>query len=151
MHPTQALIRNLLRVVDMMPSVSLVGSLSLMPFYALGFLSVFFSRHNQRLGDLAANTVVIKDRTARERTVKVPPVVESAQLNALPKGLVLSREQGRALTSFIQRREDFSELRRDEMAMPLAQQLRKRYGLDESLSFDMILCLVYVRVFGASS
>ncbi len=44
----QILIRNLLRFVDMLPA-----------FYLVGGLACYFSRRAQRLGDLAANTIVV--------------------------------------------------------------------------------------------
>lgn len=47
--PAQILIRNLLRPVDSLPA-----------FYLLGALSCWLTRHRQRLGDLAAGTVVIQ-------------------------------------------------------------------------------------------
>lgn len=51
-HPigfTESAIRNLLRVVDWLPS-----------FYALGVITMFVNRQSRRLGDLAAGTVVVK-------------------------------------------------------------------------------------------
>jgi len=45
----QIVIRNLLRFIDMLPM-----------FYLVGGLACFFSRLSQRLGDLAANTVVVR-------------------------------------------------------------------------------------------
>jgi uncharacterized RDD family membrane protein YckC len=45
----QVVIRNLLRIVDALPM-----------FYAVGGAAVLLSRHQQRLGDLAANTVVVR-------------------------------------------------------------------------------------------
>ncbi len=58
--PGQVIVRNLLRVVDMFPV-----------FYAVGGGFALFSKRCQRLGDLAAGTVVV-------RTVKViPPDVEA--------------------------------------------------------------------------
>lgn len=60
LRPGQVVIRNLLRVVDMFPV-----------FYAVGGLFALFGKRCQRLGDLAAGTVVV-------RSVKVsPPDVES--------------------------------------------------------------------------
>jgi uncharacterized RDD family membrane protein YckC len=44
----QVLLRNLLRFVDMLPA-----------FYLVGGLACYFSRRAQRLGDLAANTIVV--------------------------------------------------------------------------------------------
>ena len=46
-------VRNLLRLVDSLPGL-----------YAVGALSVLFSRRNQRLGDLAAGTLVVRERRA---------------------------------------------------------------------------------------
>jgi uncharacterized RDD family membrane protein YckC len=47
----QVALRNLLRAVDMLPV-----------FYLVGGLTAVFSRNAQRLGDLAANTVVTRER-----------------------------------------------------------------------------------------
>jgi uncharacterized RDD family membrane protein YckC len=51
LHLPQIAIRNLLRVVDMLPLLYLVGG-----------ATCAFTRNAQRLGDLAANTVVAKER-----------------------------------------------------------------------------------------
>jgi len=47
----EALARNLVRVVDYLPG-----------FYAVGAIAIFCSRQHQRLGDLAAGTLVVRDR-----------------------------------------------------------------------------------------
>jgi uncharacterized RDD family membrane protein YckC len=47
-------IRNVLRLVDFLPSLYLVGT-----------ISIVVSRHNQRLGDLAAGTLVVRERDGR--------------------------------------------------------------------------------------
>jgi uncharacterized RDD family membrane protein YckC len=49
LRPSQVVIRNLLRFVDMLPQ-----------FYALGGVIAWFSKRCQRLGDLAAGTVVVR-------------------------------------------------------------------------------------------
>lgn len=49
LQPNQIIIRNLLRFVDMLPA-----------FYLVGGAACFLSRLSQRLGDIAANTVVIR-------------------------------------------------------------------------------------------
>jgi uncharacterized RDD family membrane protein YckC len=51
----QILLRNLLRIVDQLPGP-----------YAFGILSVLVTARSQRLGDLAAGTVVVHERTPRE-------------------------------------------------------------------------------------
>ena len=47
----EALARNLVRYVDSLPS-----------FYAVGIVVIFLSRRNQRLGDMVAGTLVVRDR-----------------------------------------------------------------------------------------
>lgn len=47
----ESLGRNLLRAVDTLPA-----------FYAVGVISIFVSRQHQRLGDMVAGTLVVRDR-----------------------------------------------------------------------------------------
>jgi uncharacterized RDD family membrane protein YckC len=47
----ESLARNLVRVVDYLPSL-----------YAIGLISIFVTRQSQRLGDLVAGTLVVRDR-----------------------------------------------------------------------------------------
>ena len=47
----ESLGRNLLRAIDSLPS-----------FYALGVATIFLTKRNQRLGDLVAGTLVVRDR-----------------------------------------------------------------------------------------
>ncbi len=48
---TQLLVRNLLRLVDFLPG-----------YYGTGVVAMFATRNSRRLGDLAAGTLVVKDR-----------------------------------------------------------------------------------------
>ena len=48
----EALIRNLVRLIDFLPG-----------FYGIGFIAMFINRDARRLGDLAANTLVIREPT----------------------------------------------------------------------------------------
>jgi uncharacterized RDD family membrane protein YckC len=60
LRPSQVLVRNLVRLVDQLPA-----------FYAVGGVSCLLSKRCQRLGDLAAGTVVVR------RVKTTPPDVES--------------------------------------------------------------------------
>lgn len=55
LRPNQVILRNLLRVVDILPL-----------FYCLGGLVCWFNRRAQRLGDIAANTMVIRQPKVKE-------------------------------------------------------------------------------------
>ena len=48
---TDSLIRNIMRFIDLLPL-----------YYTVGIIAIFFSRRSQRLGDLAAGTIVVKER-----------------------------------------------------------------------------------------
>ena len=56
-------LRNVLRLVDLLPGLYLVGA-----------IAIFATRTNQRLGDLAAGTLVVREpRTASIAAVETPP------------------------------------------------------------------------------
>src|SRR3954468_12330703 len=54
----EAAVRNLLRIFDLLPP----------PFYSIGLISVFISARDQRIGDLFAGTVVVREREAEAPT-----------------------------------------------------------------------------------
>lgn len=70
-NPAQAILRNLLRVVDVAP-----------PFFP-GVVTMAFTRRLQRLGDLAAGTVVVLDRA---RQPPRPPRADAAAAELVPSG-----------------------------------------------------------------
>lgn len=70
LQPYQIIIRNLLRAVDSLPVA-----------YLLGGLVCLFNRNAQRLGDLAANTVVIRERRLVEPDLDV--ILETLHYNSL--------------------------------------------------------------------
>jgi uncharacterized RDD family membrane protein YckC len=53
-----SLVRNVLRLADALPA-----------FYVVGIVAVVATRHNQRLGDLAAGTLVIRSRLPRRQAL----------------------------------------------------------------------------------
>jgi len=57
----ESLARNLVRFIDYLPGLLSVG------FYGIGIVAVFASRRSQRLGDMVAGTLVV-----RERKVEAP-------------------------------------------------------------------------------
>lgn len=108
----QSLIRNTLRVVDIMPG-----------FYLFGLLCCLFTRRFQRLGDLVADTVVIY---AEPKTPQAPPLVVNAQ--PLAPQATLSRAEQAALIDFLERAPQWSDARKIEVA-DLLEPLTHRTGL----------------------
>ncbi len=108
----QGVVRNFLRVVDNLPPLT----------YGFGLASCLMTKRFQRLGDLAAGTVVIYDGTHREAQVVAPPPVVACA----PK-LLLAREEQGAVVAFRERAATWSEARRIELS-DLAEPLTHATG-----------------------
>jgi uncharacterized RDD family membrane protein YckC len=134
----QAVLRNLVGAVD--------GPL---PFcYLTALSSMMLTRKFQRLGDLAAGTmVVVEQRRRRVGVVRVRDKAVDALLPWLPLRVAAGPEMARALSDYVKHRGRFGPARREEMAAHLARPLRERYKLPPKASSDAVLCAVYHRVF----
>jgi uncharacterized RDD family membrane protein YckC len=97
----QAVVRNFLRFIDGMPLFT----------YVFGIASCLATPRFQRLGDLAAGTVVVYDRMPPQPLIAAPPPISPVPL---PCGL--SADEARALASFRERAGLWSEGRRAEIA-----------------------------------
>lgn len=102
---SSSLIRNLLRAADFLPL-----------FYGFGFLSLFVTNKFQRLGDLAAGTLV-----AYKRTDEMQPLPESVQGYAPP--VELTQEESSALIEFYLRENQLSSGRQQELAHIVSESL----------------------------
>jgi uncharacterized RDD family membrane protein YckC len=134
----QAVLRNLVGSVD-----------GLIPFfYQTALASMILSPRFQRLGDLAAGTmVVVEERRWRRGLTRIDDPEVTALLLWLPARIAASSDLARVLSDYVLARGRFSRRRRAEMAEPLARPLRKRFGLSERFSADSVLCAVYHQIF----
>ena len=128
----EASVRNLLRTLDMMPA----------PFYSIGLICVFMNGRDQRVGDMVAGTVVVREREAEapafsqvfaspvsdpalRRSFK--PVDFTANLNSLTESEI------QVVETFLRRRWDLSDVPRQWMAwrvaLPILYKLRPSYDL----------------------
>jgi uncharacterized RDD family membrane protein YckC len=109
----EAILRNLLRVVDQLPGV-----------YAIGILTMLISSRNQRLGDLAAGTVVV-----HEKALSVPVLtVTAAPAGGAWSGAGLSEAELLLAETFLQRRHELPPEIRETHARAIADRLRARLG-----------------------
>jgi uncharacterized RDD family membrane protein YckC len=110
----QVVVRNLLRPIDLLP-----GS------YVLGAVFVVLTRRSQRLGDLAAGTLVVRDRRAPAPVVlgTTPAAAEAAR--TLDASALREREYG-LIRSFLERRQSLSTTSRRALAGELASMVRDR-------------------------
>ena len=104
-------VRNLIRLVE--------GPIVL---YAPAIVSVLATRRNQRLGDLAAGTLVIREPRRRARTAGPPPGHAAAAAAAWDVSAVTAEDLA-AIRSFLARREDFTPESRRGLARELAGRL----------------------------
>lgn len=106
---SQAMVRNFLRFADGMPCFG--GLIVGIPTMGFGLATCLATRRFQRLGDLAAGTVVIYERLVPEPAVPAPPPMAAAR-----PSVSLRPEEVRAVTAFRERSGLWSEGRRAEIA-----------------------------------
>jgi uncharacterized RDD family membrane protein YckC len=122
-------IRNLFRLVDFLPFGYLVGS-----------IAILATRQNQRLGDLVAGTLVVRERGGelRRRETQPPPAPPDADL-AWDVSAITPEELG-AVRSFLARREGLTPDARASLAGTLADRLRAKVpGAEATLSDEGFL------------
>ena len=116
----QIVIRNLLRPVDMLPA-----------FYLVGGIACALSRKSQRLGDIAANTVVIRIPRLNEPDVeqllagKYNSLRRHAHLEARLRQRVSPAEAAIAMQAIL-RRDELDPIARVDLFRELANHLREK-------------------------
>lgn len=89
---TDSVVRNVLRMVDMLPG-----------YYAVGIVAALLSRHGKRLGDMAAGTVVVRD---------------AGEL-AIPEVATLRSPQAQVVKEYLDRRSALTPAARHQVAVEL--------------------------------
>ena len=131
----EAVARNLLRVVDAIPGL-------LLPVYSVGLIIIFLSNRDQRLGDIFAGTVVIRERTDEAPTFAETfsnPIADAAFRRVQKRTdfnanvTELTGDEIEVIESFLRRRWDLTDRQRVWMAwriaLPLMYKLKPDYDL----------------------
>lgn len=136
-----AAIRNLVRVVDFLP----IG-------YCIGFTVMLINGNWQRLGDLAAGTLVVKtsskslELTAAGTKASMPNINISPQdflyIDLIQPDMITDIELG-MIREFLSRRSTLSDARRIELAQTIGKSLVEKMGGDGSIQYDKFLEEVY--------
>jgi uncharacterized RDD family membrane protein YckC len=106
-------VRNVIRIIDILPGT-----------YLVGMTSIFVTRRNQRIGDLAAGTLVIRERRNLPPELLISP---SVQAPAWDTSAIDSQELD-AVVAFLSRRGDLAASARVQIAAELAGRLRPKIG-----------------------
>jgi uncharacterized RDD family membrane protein YckC len=131
----ESMARNLVRYVDQLPF-----------FYAVGVITMFVTRQHQRLGDLAAGTLVVREREpenalwgdtgSRTFTAQLfsghVPIPEPHTAVTLPATGIAKLSSGdlEVLEGFFSRRLDMSMATREALAARIAAAVQAKSGLE---------------------
>jgi uncharacterized RDD family membrane protein YckC len=129
-NPAQAILRNLLRTVDLAP-----------PFFP-GLVAMACTSRMQRLGDLAAGTMVVLDRS--QKTPR-PPQADDSEGNIVPVGFQPDRRLMEAFAAYVGRRSDLVPGRREELAGIATRRLCAAWGVPAPPNSDRLICELYSR------
>ena len=131
-NASQAILRNLVRAADIAP-----------PFFP-GIVAMACTPRLQRLGDLAAGTVVVIDRRSRPAAPRTDGGLNFAA-DLVPAGFRPDPILAEALAEYVARRPVLSSGRRHELASIPATRLCAAWGLPPAVDPDALLCAVYDR------
>jgi uncharacterized RDD family membrane protein YckC len=131
----ESMARNLVRYVDWFPG-----------FYAVGIIAMFVTKQHQRLGDLAAGTLVVRDKDtetplwnesgSRTFTAQIftssAPIPEPHTSVTLPAMGIAKLSAGdlEVLEGFFARRLDMSLSTRQALALRIASAIQAKSGLE---------------------
>ena len=150
----RALIRNLLRIADLAPLAAVsqvaedVPPIFLIPTGMIGLISMICTRRMQRLGDLAAGTMVIVDeRSWRLPVAKVDDPRVPALASFVPGDYRVSRSMARTLAIYAERRHYLTPARRREVARHLTIPLVDRFEFRRDIDPDLLMYALYYKTF----
>ena len=133
----EAIARNLLRIFDAVPGFVL-------PVYSIGLITIFLSGRDQRIGDMFAGTVVIRERTDEAPTFAETfsnPIADAAfrrvqkPTSFQADTSAITESEIEVAESFLRRRWDLTERQRLWMAwrvaLPLMYKIKPSYDLQD--------------------
>jgi uncharacterized RDD family membrane protein YckC len=128
--------RNLLRIFDMQ-------FWFVIPFYSIGLISIFMSRRDQRIGDMVAGTVVVREREAQapsfDEVFSAPTSDTALRRSFKPVPFVgglqsLTEREIEVVEAFLRRRWDLLDAPRQWMAWriatPILHKIRPTFDLE---------------------
>ncbi len=140
----EALARNILRLFDTFPGFFI-------PIYSIGLITIFMNQRDQRIGDLFAGTVVVRERVGEAPTfseVFSARVSDTAFRRVQPKTpftaniAILKEAEMEVVETFLRRRWELSDRQRLWMAwrvaLPVMYKIKPAYDL-QSFTYEGFL------------
>ena len=154
----QAAIRNLLRVADLgVPASIQIFSPEappgyIFPTFTVGLIAMAITKRFQRIGDLAADTmVIVEERSWQPVLFKIDDARAAALAEFIPADFVVPLSMAKALSLYVAKRSKLPLMRRQELAKHLADPLIAKFGFMSDTSPDLMLCALYLHAFYSSS
>lgn len=132
----EAIARNLLRICDAVPGF-------ILPVYSIGLIVIFLSNRDQRVGDIFAGTVVVRERegeaptfaeTFSTRITDVAFTRVQKQTETSANVALLNEREVEVVESFLRRRWDLTDRQRLWMAwriaLPLMYKLKPTFEIE---------------------
>jgi uncharacterized RDD family membrane protein YckC len=113
MRPIDAVIRNLVRMVDWLPGA-----------YGIGVLTMLLNKRAKRLGDFASGTIVVREGARGSGTLLMPSAESAESI-----GVRLSSADATLVRDFLVRRASLDPRARADLAARLSAVLAQRYAL----------------------
>lgn len=115
----EAIGRNLLRVVDAMPTL-----------YFVGIVTMMISRQNRRVGDYVVGSIVVHDKRPEQIRPDWSTAPQSA--SSSPAIAKLTPEELVLIETYLQRRLDLAPQVRDETAYKIATRISAKTGIERA-------------------
>jgi len=123
-RPLDAVIRNVVRIVDYLPFV-----------YSVGVFTMLVNGRAKRLGDFAAGTIVVHEGPGSSHEFATTPEAVADE----PRAMSLQPEQATLVRDFLTRRGSLDPEARRELADRLVSALSRRYGLGSDADAEAVL------------
>ena len=118
-----AILRNIVRVADQIPGI-----------YAIGIVSIFLTERSQRLGDLAAGTVVVHEQPIEAQAFETRAEPGQGRYGAGR----LTADEIALVETFLRRRAELMDVR-ELRARQIAQRIRQRLHVEQSEDDEVFL------------
>ena len=149
----QATIRNFVRVADFFPYASMLtfgaeSEMFVIPTFLVSLFCMVMTRRFQRLGDLAAGTMVVVEERSwspKKISLKDPRIASLAEY--IPASFRMSSSLAKTIALYVERRDSMSARRQENATEPVAVPLIQRFGFRTDTSSDLLLCALYHREF----
>ncbi|HBE69486.1 MAG TPA: RDD family protein [Planctomycetaceae bacterium] len=153
-NAVQSGLRNLLRLADMwvlLPMQVFDANSQpafIIPTFCVALVCMTLTTRFQRIGDLAAGTMVISERqTSRLWRIHPDDVRAYGLSDMIPANFAPSQSLVKTTAVYMASRKRLSPARLDELAGNVAKPLIEEFGLLPDTGPDLLMCALYVRIF----